>query len=363
MNSKWIKAVGIAFVLGISGLLLFNLFRDQNVETIDFPTALPPTEIPSLHTPPPESINLFSGLIYKTADGLFQVTDAGAALPLAECSADLLSTDKMSMFYQQDGDIWQLDLENCASKNISSSPSVWEVDPQIWPSNPNKILVGIDPEMSAGAPAIFDLATGDFLYLDGPGGWTNSGVAPSPDGRKIALRSNNGPSIYYVNLQIIEPLNLSDFNLDQNDFTRIEGPAWSPDGNKLAWVVGYQGQIGHLILNFVDNSYQLLHLYSPVGRGGWPLPLVWSPNGEWLVADVWAEDLNQMGLYILAADGDQEHFLGAQLAFPLWSPDSQTLIFTEFNTSTTISYVTMEDFQEYLLPIPNNGVPVFWSAP
>ena len=359
MDSKWIKFLGITLIVILAGLFVFSsLQKDEPPAAVEIPTTQPSA------TPlPPETVDIFSGLIFKNDEGLFQVNNSGTAEKIAECSADVLNTDGKSMFYHQDGDIWQLDLETCEAENITNTLASWEVNPQVWAEQTDILFYGVDPVMSAGAPALFNLSNDLQVFLDGPEGWTNSGVAPSPDGNQIALHSNSGPAIYDLNKNQLAVIDLSSFDLNEKDFGRIEAPSWSPDGNKLAWVVGYQGQIGHLILDFESQNAEILHLYIPVGRGGWPRPAIWSPDGNWLIADVWADGFNQEGLYILASDGSKEYFAGSQYGIVVWSPDSQLIIYSSSGDSQETHYFSVSDGSSTLLPLPSDGRPVAWLSP
>jgi Tol biopolymer transport system component len=112
----------------------------------------------------------------------------------------------------------------------------------------------------------------------------------------------------------------------------VVSPAWSPNGSRLAWVVGGNfaalggWRVGTGVYDFDARMAGLLHLYEPQGRGGWPSAPRWSPDGRWLVFTAWAQDDDEAGTWVVNIDG-REHHLGP-CATPVWSPDGQWLACT-----------------------------------
>lgn len=106
-------------------------------------------------------------------------------------------------------------------------------------------------------------------------------------------------------------------------------PAWSPDGKKLAGrVVGlsHGEQVGIGVFDLEARTSRLLLQYRLVGMGGFPPAPVWSPDGQWLALHIAAEGTIERGLWVVRADGGENHFLGMG-GDPVWRPDARRLAF------------------------------------
>jgi dipeptidyl aminopeptidase/acylaminoacyl peptidase len=82
------------------------------------------------------------------------------------------------------------------------------------------------------------------------------------------------------------------------------------------------------MLDLQADTFSLLHPYEPLGRGGWPSAPVWSPDGRWLGFAAWALEGDEAGVWVMSADGEEEHHLACSCSNQAWSPDGRWLACT-----------------------------------
>lgn len=95
-------------------------------------------------------------------------------------------------------------------------------------------------------------------------------------------------------------------------------PAWSPDGESLAFTIGYQ-----LYTTRIDGSE--CHRLTDSGKNLFPS---WSPNGRRIAYNSRPQD-GTFTIWILDVDGSRQVDTGLSGIFPCWSPDQRYLIFFE----------------------------------
>ncbi|MBN1581017.1 MAG: PD40 domain-containing protein [Anaerolineae bacterium] len=178
--------------------------------------------------------------------------------------------------------------------------------------------------------------------------------APSPDGQTIAYGGGSTGWLYHWDSGM-ETFDPSAYGLDG---IKIGSPSWSPDGTRLAWVVGgglaqdggWQIAIG--IFDLETHTVQLVHPYEPVGRGGWPPAAAWSPDGKWLAFAAWEQTSKVPSIWVLRADGQQEEEYALGPGDTLtWSPDGRWLAFNAVSETGESTIRVAETGTWHMVPL------------
>ena len=145
----------------------------------------------------------------------------------------------------------------------------------------------------------------------------------SPDGRKIAFTSGHdvfdGPMQTHLETQIFT------MNPDGSGRTQLTGgvrdggPAWSPDGNRIAFIGNDSDGTSHLFIMNADGSGQT-SLTSPSRRPAW------SPDGTRIAFS--GQSPGRPGIFVINADGSGETQLtDVNDVGAAWSPDGTRIAF------------------------------------
>ena len=357
----------------------------------DFAAPAPSTPLSSISTPAPTPIPSGSGdspvpfgLIYQAADKLWHVNADGQSVQVFAYPAanqytawPAISPDGDRVLYTEENDIWLTDSATGERRNLTQTPDRIECCAQWWPGQSDAILFSswtvenVGP--SGGYPTVVQLDGSEYKVLDE----TQSAYAlpaPSPDDETVAYDRVGQPWLYKTGTGP-EPFDLTLFGLTSDSDVSVVSPAWSPDGRRLAWIIGGCGQfecqsdIG--VFDLEAQTVQFVHPYSPVGRGGQPPAPVWSPDGRWLAFSALAMDADDAGLWVVRIDGQSEekYRLGAVLSradpHPIWSPDGRWLAFssTPQEVGSGLWLAEVGTWALYSLDMPPDAQLVNWVSP
>lgn len=145
----------------------------------------------------------------------------------------------------------------------------------------------------------------------------NDGPAWSFDGARIAFVSVG--NLWIMNADGSQPVQVTQGGTDRT-------PAWSPDGRMLAFSSARGTHQDIWVLNLLDSS--LTNLTKGSGLGGNNSP-DWSPDGKKIV--YFSDHTSYLEIYTMNADGTgqvQLTDLRHAAMFPKWTPDGASILFS-----------------------------------
>jgi hypothetical protein len=322
------------------------------------------------------------GLIYQNAEGLWHVNGDGESAQIFDRPGAVVSPDSTQILYAEADDIWLASVSTGERRNLTQTPDRIECCAQWWPGRPDVVLFSSrTPEQdgpSFGLVTMVRLDGSDYRILDNS--QTSYALpAPSPDGQTVAY-DRAGEAWLYRQGTGPEPFDLTPYGLSSDPQLRVVSPAWSPDGRRLAWVIGdcRKGECLYSIgvFDLEIQTARFLHPYTPVGMGGQPPAPAWSSDGRWLAFTAWATNPNDAGLWVVRADGQQadidraseEHYLDAGSRAdhnPIWSPDGRWLAFSS-TVQGVGSGLWLAEVETWNLHSPDllpDAYPVDWVSP
>jgi Tol biopolymer transport system component len=370
--------------------------NDTTGEVSVSPTLLPtftpvppaPTEVPAEEpavegdeippTPIPEGpVDPLAGLIYQASNALWRIEADGQAVQIYDSGGGAVSPDGGQLLIDRDDDLWLVDLESGAEKNLTNTPDRIESGGRWGPTGSNWIAFGskdaTEEGPSFGHPSIITSDGNDLRVLE-PESSSNAYPTFSPDGSIIAYDLGGSAWLYHIDAGRGEQLDLAYYGLSNPEGIKIGSPAWSPDGRMLAWMIGGgfgpdgDWRMGVALVDLGLETFQLLHPYQVLGgSGGWVPAPVWSPDGQWLAVTTMGER-HRVDLWAVNIASQEEHDLGWAHS-PVWSPDGGSLIFSQMPCEDVPCYeeaqiveVRVGEWEPQVTALPAGSNPLAWVS-
>ncbi len=279
-----------------------------------------------------------SGLTFSTYEGTWLIDAQAEVVLLTDQSMARISPDGQWIAYEAEdltagtSDIWLIERASGDVRNLTNTPDRYEVNPMWWPGRDDHIVFGSDPDPLDGVwnseyPTVISLDGTGYQVLDEEQGGLR---ALSPDGQAIAYGGYDSPGAIYRWGKGLEAFDPPEYGVNAE---KLYQPAWSPDGQLLAWNIGGDliGDGGYLlgvaVFDLEAKTGRFFHIFAPEGGGMVPSYLEWSPDGEWLAFVTFGEPPvtgRAPKLWVIRPDGSEEKYVGEGLA-PTWSYDSEWL--------------------------------------
>jgi hypothetical protein len=306
------------------------------------------------------------GLVFSNGAGLNLVDAEEQPILLHNDPQAVLSPDgsRLLTYDAAQQDIWMLDRAEGTIWRLTDTPERQECCLRWWPGRPDLVLFQSAPAGTegpqSGAPGYLTAVGVDgkeYHILDPDHAFGLTQFAPSSDGEAIAY--GNGETAWLYRSGGVERFDPADYGLMVRGGVQINQPAWSPDGQRLAWVVkgslAADGglRVGVALFELEARTAQVVHPYDPAGEG-WPAAPVWSPDGAWLAFSD-SSSSERAGTWIARTEGEtvEERHLGLG-GNPVWSPDGHWLAFQSVGEGGLLIYVALnvETWERRTLNLP-----------
>lgn len=276
--------------------------------------------------------------VYQVYDGesnlyrLYREEADGRHQQVAEQRYPLLPAPDAAhaVYLDEDQRLWLVDLAGDPERQLAE-----DIGSYLW-GDAQTLLLGVrlaaseDESLFAGHLATLDIGSDDLQIIEEQ--FPSLGrPAMAPDGQSIAYDVSHFATAE-INSRIYRPDSGSQ-PLDPHLFAGLEdeppcnflNPAWSPDSRQLAWLCGREAGSSLFVFDLARQTAMTVFSWQPAQFGALPPSAVWSPDGKWLAIEIWANNQEESGLWILPADGTLARLHVPTGHDPIWLNPSQLI--------------------------------------
>lgn len=276
--------------------------------------------------------------VYDSDDGLYRlyrVFERGRSQQMAEQRYPLLPAPDAAHAVYMDDDrrLWLVNLGGDSERQLAEGADLAGL--YVW-GDAHTLLLGVFLSVtehegrSTGHLATLDIASGELHVID-EDYLSHGRPAMAPDGQSIAY-DISAFSADTINSRIYRPDSGSQ-PLDPVRFDGLAGerprglynPAWSPDGRQLAWLWAAEADSRLVVFDLVRQTATTVFTWQPAQFGALLPSPVWSSDGKWLAIEIWANNGDESGLWVLPADGTMARLHVPTGREPVWLNSTQLI--------------------------------------
>jgi hypothetical protein len=311
--------------------IVTSLQVEPDVQLNGAETAVPPAELGRI-----APIGVYQ--VYDSDNGLYRLYDVvadGRSQQLAEQRYSLLPAPDAAHAVYMDDDhrLWLVNLADGSERQLAEGTDLSGL--YLW-GDAHTLLLGVflsAPESegpSTGHMAMLNIDSGKLQVLD-EDHLSHGRPAMAPDGQSVAY-DISALSADAINGRIYQadsgsqPLDLAHFaGLEGERPCNLYNPAWSPDGRQLAWRCSAESGSRLVVFDMVRQTAMAVFTWQPAQFGALPPSPVWSIDGKWLAIEIWANNEDESGLWVLPSDGTLARLHIPTGRAPIWLNSSQLI--------------------------------------
>jgi Tol biopolymer transport system component len=243
-------------------------------------------------------------------------------------------------------DVLVINDDGTGARTLITSSDTTFTHPSWSPDGSQLVVEASDTSGSGGRLLILDEATGAVQHAPG----TENGFSPawSPDGHSIAISAfvpaTGSVELFVIGLPDGTPQQITQWGaLSESAFS--SQPAWSPDGQKLAYIFSDEFVTELRVLDLPPAASDT-SLIAVDHESGDILSVAWSPDGRQLAIAMTdpADFRNQIFLLPIGGSDPIQLTRGLQEnTSPTWSPDGSKILFVSDRDGNPELYVMSAD--------------------